>query len=119
MENKTDRAPARSRKQDRETLRRQKHTRYGDHQSGRQNRLRRRDRQQSLAQSGRHPELDQLRQSRARRITRRQTSLQLANQTVRLLGQIQILIALWPPMSSSAGSRNNSKRRSHSTAAFV
>ena len=44
----------------------QEHAAHVRHQSGRQNHLRRRDRQQSFAESSRHSELDQLRESRAR-----------------------------------------------------
>ena len=86
LENKIDRVAARSGGQSRPGLRREEHAAHVRHQSGRQNRLRRRDRQQSHTKSGRHPELDQLREGRARRIAGRQAGHDGADQTVRLLG---------------------------------
>src|SRR5205823_534047 len=57
-------------------------------------RLRRGNRQQSHTESGRYSELDQLRQSGAGRITHRKTGHDVSDQTVRLLGEIQIVIKI-------------------------
>ena len=53
---------------------------------GRQNRLRRRDRQQSHAESRRHSDFDQLRESRARRSDGRQAGEQSGHEALRLFG---------------------------------
>src|SRR5438045_8520753 len=90
MENEADRARSRSERKSRPKLRREEYAAHVCHQSRGQNCLRRRDRQQSHAESFRYFQLDELRESRARRIARRQNRLEREYQAVRLLGEVQV-----------------------------
>ena len=58
------------------------------------NRLRRSDRQQGDAEPGRYPQLDELCQGSVGSIIGRQIYLHATNQTIRLLGQIQIFVGM-------------------------
>ena len=94
LEDAADCVASRSGRQSGPRLRRQEHAKHGDNQPGRKNRLRRSDRQQGDAEPGRYPQLDELCQVSVGSIIGRQIYLHATNQTIRLLGQIQIFVEM-------------------------